>query len=471
MPGFIAERSSRPARATAVAALALSLALVACLSLAPAASAAYNWTSLGGPSPDDEYIVGLTFDDAHGVLYAYTWDEEVFKYESGTWSSTHFPTGASYIACIEFDTTLDTLFIGGSNAADNAAVWALHDGNWSQLGEDIAPNSYVLSVYPSGTENMVFCGSFNGTVYACSVNDPGWFPIGSGTAGNSGIDSLARDVANDITYAGTYDSGSDLGCVYRCAGGGAWETWGTFADSWTPSRMLFDPSRSMLYAALAVKGTAIPNVYRRNTQAGGGWQAIGTLCGGPQIYDMELDVQNDFLFAGAYDGHAYKNPRASAGSTWVDMGSPAPGSQQPVSGLAYSPSSATLYACTFSDEAFKTSLPRLTSISPDSGRLGQTLEVELKATAGQFTDQSSAVFSGDGVKVNSTSRLSADRVRANVTINPETYLGPRDVWVKTGGETTTRILEGFTVLDNPPPPRRQRGTLPKGRTPGGSPPM
>jgi hypothetical protein len=440
-----AENGARPAK-TALGALAVATILILCLLLLPAASAAYTWTSLGSPQPPSG-ITAMAFDDAHGVLYTACGDSQVYKYESGTWSSTGFSVMRN-LQAMTYDTVLDTLFVAAFNYNTNAAeVYALHDGSWSQLGSALGTGFGPIAIISYGAGGWVYCGGGDGNVYACNINDPAWFVIGTGMPANGTIDCLAYDSANDIIYAGSRDLGAALGCVYRCVGG-TWELYGTFPNSRYVRSLQFDPSRNVLYAGLETGTNGIPNVYRRNIQQGGSWVTIGTLCGGPVLNALEIDVANDFLFAGPYDGRVYKNALASAGSTWVDMG--LLGSDvYPVRYMAYSPSTATVYASPSTAITYKTSIPRLTSISPSSGRLGQTLDVELTATDGQFTSASQAIFSGDGVKVNSTSRLSANKVRANVTINPETYTGPRNVWVKTGGDQTTRLFDGFTVTPLP----------------------
>jgi hypothetical protein len=43
-------------------------------------------------------------------------------------------------------------------------------------------------------------------------------------------------------------------------------------------------------------------------------------------------------------------------------------------------------------------------------------------------------------------------VRANVTVKPDTYVGPRNVWVKTGGDKTNKLVDGFTITEAPEQP-------------------
>ena len=155
---------------------------------------------------------------------------------------------------------------------------------------------------------------------------------------------------------------------------------------------------------------------------------------------------NDTLYAIAYDGHVYKNCAASVSNTWIDIGLVSPNTQANY-GLQYDPAGPAVFCGSSDGQVYRQAVPSLVSINPPTAARGQTLDVTLTATGADFTAASRPVFTGDGVVVNSTTRLGANRLRANISVKPETYLGPRSVWVKTGGDKTNKLVDGFTVTE------------------------
>jgi sugar lactone lactonase YvrE len=90
--------------------------------------------------------------------------------------------------------------------------------------------------------------------------------------------------------------------------------------------------------------------------------------------------------------------------------------------------------------------PVITSVSPNSGNQGQTLN-NVIITGSNFTDATEVSF-GDGITVTGFTVDSATQITASITIATDASLGARDVSVTTPAGTGT-LTAGFTVTDIP----------------------
>jgi hypothetical protein len=86
-------------------------------------------------------------------------------------------------------------------------------------------------------------------------------------------------------------------------------------------------------------------------------------------------------------------------------------------------------------------LPLITSIAPNHGRQGETLNVTLTGT--NFNGASALNF-GAGISVNSFNVLSSNQISAGISISAEALTGPRDVSVSTPAGSFT-FSGGFTL--------------------------
>jgi hypothetical protein len=89
--------------------------------------------------------------------------------------------------------------------------------------------------------------------------------------------------------------------------------------------------------------------------------------------------------------------------------------------------------------------PLLTTVTPNTGQLGQTSE--LVSLTGQFTHfaQGTTIASfGIGITVNSLTVNSATSATANITVQNNATLGARTVTLTTGAEVVS-LANGFTV--------------------------
>jgi len=86
--------------------------------------------------------------------------------------------------------------------------------------------------------------------------------------------------------------------------------------------------------------------------------------------------------------------------------------------------------------------PTVTSVSPNSGEQGATLEATI---GGTNLTGATAVSFGDGITVNSFTVVSATEITANISISATATPGSRDVSVTTPDGTGT-LTDGFTVV-------------------------
>ena len=437
-------------RTAAGASLALSAILVVSLVLflSTAANAAYAWTSTGSPSPGSNSVRCLALDETHNILYAGADTGEVYRYQSGVWSTTGGPSAQTAINDIEYDPVSNTV-VAALYANSSFQVWTYQEGSTWTLTNGTVGNDNPSSVASDGAQKKLYAATYSGAAWVYDYRQaPGpWASLGNPL---NSVRCMKMDTTRHVLYAGGY-----TGTVWPMTAavsrydGSTWSSFGnTFGVGIQVSCLALDSPRNILYAGIYTNVTGEVNVFRRNIDAGGDWVGIGTLCGGPEIYSLAVDEINNTLYALAYDGHVYKNCNASVGSTWLDIGRVSANTVYNQR-LQYDPGSATLFCGSSDGQVYRQGISALTAIDPSSGAQGQTLDVDLTAINSDFTAASEVVFSGDGVNVNSTTRLSSNKLRANITIEPDTYLGPRNVWVKTGGDKTNKLVQGFTVTEAP----------------------
>jgi hypothetical protein len=90
----------------------------------------------------------------------------------------------------------------------------------------------------------------------------------------------------------------------------------------------------------------------------------------------------------------------------------------------------------------------ITSVSPNFGTQGQTLNVNLTATGTNFVDGITYANFGDGITVNSLSVSSTTTAQANITISNTTPVGYRTITLVTGGEFAVSSSTAFQIGPN-----------------------
>jgi len=95
----------------------------------------------------------------------------------------------------------------------------------------------------------------------------------------------------------------------------------------------------------------------------------------------------------------------------------------------------------------------ITSVSPNFGAQGQTMNVSLTATGTTFVNGVTYANFGDGITVNSLtitdpSDPNPNQAQANITISNTTYVGYRTITLVTGGEFAVSGSQAFQVVPN-----------------------
>jgi hypothetical protein len=438
-------------RMTVSARLALSTILVLSLVLllSTVANAAYVWTSTGSPSTGGNSVRCLTLDQTHNILYAGADTGEVYRYQSGAWSTTGGPSAQTAINDIEYDPVSNTV-VAALYVNSTFEVWTYQEGGTWTLTNSTVGNDNPSSVASDGAQKKLYACTYGGAAWEYDYQTaPGpWASIGNP---QNGVRCLKMDAARHVLYAGGSNGTSwPITAAVSRYDGANWSPFGSsFGVGLSVSCLAQDSSRNVLYAGTWTNTTGELNVFRRNIDAGGDWVGIGALCGGPEIFSLAIDEVNNTLYALAYDGHVYKNCDASVGNTWLDIGRVSPNTLYNTS-LQYDPASATLFCGSTDGQVYSQGISALTSLDPPTGAQGQRLDVDITATNSAFTAASKVVFSGDGVIVNSTTVLGPNKIRADISIKPDTYLGPRNVLVKTGGDKTNKLVGGFNVTEPQP---------------------
>jgi hypothetical protein len=341
------------------------------------------------------------------------------------------------------------LYIGTQNGGIYRNVSPANSSVWAVMR---TPNGVgVASLAFDGTR--LFAGLQNGTVIRNLSPATGNTWQAAGTPDGTMVYTL--DIFGANLYAGT-----GMGRVYRNsnpANGSTWANAGT-PDGSIVFTLTHDSAR--LYA-----GTFNGKVWRNpNPSTGTTWQDAGSPDGVNVAWrGLSYDRANDVLYAFSHgDARITKNINPSTGSTWKSLGQLQAGvsSYYFAAPLFYDLDDNLLYAGRAIDPGagyrgllYKASIPSVASVSPKSGMIGSTMEVTITGANTNFQAPVQAYFSGTGIKVNSTTRLSATQVRANITIQTGARLGARDVWVDYGSgkeaDRANRNEGAFTVTRSP----------------------
>ncbi len=105
----------------------------------------------------------------------------------------------------------------------------------------------------------------------------------------------------------------------------------------------------------------------------------------------------------------------------------------------------------------------ITSISPNQGVLGQTLNVVVTGSASHFTQGTTTAYFGTGITVNAVNVTSQTAATVNITISPTTTLGYRFVSLTTGSEVATDsnafyVAQGSAAIASINPTSGAQGT-------------
>ncbi len=431
-------------RKTAAVVVAFSLAVSFVLALADPAPAAYKWTSTGGPGAGEGTgAICAAFDSRNHVIYTGTVDGHVWRLaqSTGAWHD---------MGAVDTGTVFALLYEGGILYAGTGIgnVWRNVDprknDTWTNTGAQWEDGAYCLvhdgaNLYASSGTNVYR----NPNPRAGNT----WQDVGA----PNGLFVLSLHLLGSNLYAGT-----SSGEVLRNPGPATGSTWSSAGNPDESRPFAFADDGTNLYA-----GTHDGGVFRNTNPASGtSWQEMGNP-GGIDIAwaGLSYDGRNDVLYAFSHEeARVSKNLNPSASNAWSDLGQILPVSRwyYYAAALFCDPDGNFLYAGQAVDEGseytgslFRSRIPAVASVRPAGAAAGSTLDVTITGSATRFADPVRAHFSGEGIKVNSTRRVSYAEVVANVTLAGDAPLEARDAWVTYGtgrcADKTNRKVAAFKV--------------------------
>ena len=392
------------------------------------------WTSvgtggLGNPDNEEAYCLAVY----KSKLYAGTINKadgcEVRRYDGGsTWTQVNddgFGLGVALDGALSMavydDGFGERLYVGTSWGPTVFHLYSYDGTSWATETVDAFtfPNNWsatCMAVYDDGSGEDLYIGTRNQTTGCEVISYDGTTAAQVGTLGlgNASNDwALTLAVFKGKLYVGTRTGIAPLtgGEVRRYDGAPAWtqvnqDGFGSgYANQEVSSLHVF---KSRLYAGTLNYSGCL--VY--STNGTGGAPFTWTLENANGFGDANQDGAREMVI---YNNDLYVG-------TWNN-------------------SSAT--GC----RVYMTRGPSITSVSPSSGRRGQTLDVSITGSNTSFTGGTSVAAFGSGITVNSTTVTDATHATANITISDNAATSARDVNVTTGSETPKALSGGFTVTE------------------------
>jgi Family of unknown function (DUF5719) len=353
-----------------------------------------GWSNIGNLASGP--VFSLAYDAEHNVLYAGCNSGSVFKnaFKGAGWVTTGNLAPAPVLS-LSYDASHNILYAG---CADNNVYKNDFKGaGWITTGNLLAGPVHSLAY--DASRNILYAGCADNNVYKNDFKGAGWITTGNLASGN--VYSLARDSSRNVLYAGCAN-GNVLKNAFRGAG---WVSTGSPTAASVYS-LACDETNNLLYAGTS--GMSVDNVFKKDLSSNGSWFAIGRLCGGGAVNALKKPAGTNILYAGTADSPP------------------------------------------LNQDVYRFSLPSVSSVDPPSAKRGATLDVTINGKNTDIHSSAAAHFSGSGITVNSTSRLSATKVTANISIDAGAALGARDVWVtyrdSNGVYDRANLLPGaFTV--------------------------
>ncbi len=352
----------------------LAAALLLSMALSPSALADYNWTNTGG-GVSTYQISCFVYDSNHGVLYAGTWDQGVWRCTSPNASPSWTNTGGGLsssvgITSVAYDPARNVLYA----ATDSAGVWRCTSPESSPSWTNMGMNTYrTSSLAFDPAHDILYTGidTPNG-VWRCASpeSSSSWADTG-GAVSSIGIICLTYDSERDILYAGAY------GGVWRCTTPGGSASWtntgGAVSSYWIPC-MTYDSAHDVLYAGTYYSpsgsgpGTG-KGVWRcTSPESSALWTNTGVDASSDNIISLAYDLAHDVLYggnnygdwndgvsSGFWSGGVWSCASPRTSPSWTNTGGGV--SSYPIHSLAYDSNHGVLYAGTGSNGVWATSVP------------------------------------------------------------------------------------------------------------------
>jgi outer membrane protein assembly factor BamB len=366
----------------------------------------FKWSYTTGSASRTSPAIG-----SDGTIYVGATDNKLYAISDNGSFKWSYTTGTIYSSpAIGSD---GTIYFGSENNKLNA-VSDNGSFKWSYnaFGDSVESSPAI------GSDGTIYVGSVDNKLYAISDNGSlKW----SYTTGNY-VNSSPAIGSDGTIYVGSRDSK-----LYAISDNGS------FKWSCTTGNQIFSSP------AIGSDGTIYVGSYfdnklwaiSDNSSLKWSYTTGGNVDSSPAIGG------DGTIYVGSHDNKLYAiNPNGGLKWSYTTggyVGSPAIGSDGTI---YFGSNDYKLYAI------MQQPAPTVTSVSPNSGNQGQTLNNVI--ITGTYFTGATAVSFGAGITVNSFITDNATQIRANITIAGGAALGARDVSVTTPGGTGTKT-GGFTV--------------------------
>jgi hypothetical protein len=375
-----------------------SLAFIFLVSLSVSASDFSMWTSMSSNTTSDLHSIwGVTSTDVFAIGNSGT----IIHYDGSKWAS------------MSSNTTDDLHSIWGATGTDVFAVGSSgtiihYDGStWSSISSNTTNDLH--SVW-GATGTDVFAAGSSGIIL--HYDGSTWSSISSNTTND--LHSIWGVTSTDVFAVGS------SGMIIHYDG----STWALMSSNTTDD----------LHSIWGTTGTDVFAVGSSGTiihYDGSSWASM--ISRTTSDLHAVWGVAGTDVFAGGNSGTIIHYD----GSTWASMNRNTTSDLHGMWGF----SSSDVFAAGWAGTIMRYIPPSITSISPDQGDQGATLNVTIAGT--NLTGASEVRF-GTGIAVNSFTFLSSNQISANITIVTGATIGARDVSVTTSGGSFT-LLNSFTV--------------------------
>ncbi|MDQ3008171.1 MAG: fibronectin type III domain-containing protein [bacterium] len=315
-----------------------------------------DWTKIGGDSINNgwttNYELVYTLENIGNTLYAglgaSTGDAELWRYESGSWSLVGGDgmsgswANSTYEYVLSLEAIGGDLYVGLGLSANDAEVWRLSGGTWTQVGGDSLNNGWttnfegVYKLSSDGTDLYAGLGASGGDneIWRYTVSAGTWSKI-AGDGLNSSFNNT-HTIVDSMTFIGsTLYAGVTSGNTYRSGqvwelpSGGTWRQIGgdQINDSWSVRGLqnveVMSVHGEYLYAGTGNVGSGNATVWRFD---GSTWEFIG---GQGKNNSWPVDTYENVLSMVSYNGELVVGLGTTAndaevwgfdGSTWTKIG-------------------------------------------------------------------------------------------------------------------------------------------------------
>ena len=264
-------------------------------------SAQAQWVQTAGPKQDPDFLAVTGVNNKNGGLNILAGATNGFIYYSTN-------SGLNWDSSFNVQSPVFTFFAHEGNAifvgTSSGGIYKSTDGgiSWNSVNNGLSDLGFssVSSLLLSGTDTLLFAGSFQSHLFFSNDNGSSWQTYGSAFGGSqvSGVVSVDTDL-----FAGTYTSG-----IFRSSDKGV--SW-TAADSGLANQNVND----MVVIGSDIFAGTSEGVYE-SSDLGKYWTPINNGLTNVNVWSLFESGKN--LFVGTKDGGIFKS--TDLGLNWQNIG-------------------------------------------------------------------------------------------------------------------------------------------------------